>query len=244
MAKKKDQKVGSTGTRTELPPMPYTVGDKGQFIRKALIAVETITVEVVNLLHYNFAQGVVDVVRVAKDDMGLGPAAPKQFYVDGDAISGGPSGPVCKTHLEWLKIQALRIGATPDAIRLFKKVLKISAKEESEMAAKEKLAKKTSKKTTDAEAGAAPVGGGGKVAKKGKGNAEALAKARKAKAEAGPDTRKIKIVNKENPYRAESNRAASFDALKGAKTVEDYVAAGGKTKYLSRWVSEGRITLS
>ena len=96
----------------------------------------------------------------------------------------------------------------------------------------EKLAKK----------GAAPKAE--KAASKSKGNPDALKKAREARAEAGPDVRKITITNKENPYREGSNRAASFNALKGAKTVEDYKTAGGKTKYLSRWVDEGRITLS
>lgn len=245
MAKKKTKTESILKERTALPKMPYTVGDKGQFIRKALVAVDTITVKVVEMLHYSFAHSVVDVVRVAEQEIDYGPGAKRQYYVEGDHVMGGPSGNVCQTHLQWLKIQALNVGATPDAIRLFKKVMKITAKEESEMAAKEKLAKKTAKTKTDADAGAAPVGGGGKAAtaKKSKGNPEALKKAREARAEAGPDVRKIKILNKENPYRAESNRAASFDALKGAKTVEDYVAAGGKTKYLSRWASEGRISL-
>ncbi len=102
------------------------------------------------------------------------------------------------------------------------------------------MAKK--KLETKGEAPAAaktPAKGGGR-----KGNPEALAKARAAREDAGPDTRKIKILNKENPYREGSNRAASFDALKGAKTAQDYKDAGGKAKYLSRWAAEGIIELA
>lgn len=121
-------------------------------------------------------------------------------------------------------------GATPEAVLLIHNLAPFNAKELNIMA--EKLAKK----------GAAPKAD--KAATKSKGNPDALKKAREARAEAGPDVRKITITNKENPYREGSNRAASFNALKGAKTVEDYKTAGGKTKYLSRWVEEGRITLS
>lgn len=126
--------------------------------------------------------------------------------------------------------KALEGGATPEAILLIHNLAPFTDKELNIMA--EKLAKK----------GAAPKAD--KAASKSKGNPDALKKAREARAEAGPDVRKITITNKENPYREGSNRAASFNALKGAKTVEDYKTAGGKTKYLSRWVDEGRITLS
>lgn len=136
-------------------------------------------------------------------------------------------------------ILELDIDATPEAVRLLGPW---TPKEEAILA--DKLSKKADKvKTAAADA---PVGKGGKVAgeKKGKGNPEALAKARAARAESGPDVRKIKIVNKENPYRAESGRFNAFAALTGAKTVQEYVDAGGAKKYLSRWVEEGRITLS
>lgn len=126
--------------------------------------------------------------------------------------------------------KALEGGATPEAVLLIHSLAPFTDKELNIMA--EKLAKK----------GAAPKAE--KAATKSKGNPDALKKAREARAEAGPDVRKITITNKENPYREGSNRAASFNALKGAKTVEDYKTAGGKTKYLSRWVDEGRIALS
>lgn len=126
-----------------------------------------------------------------------------------------------------LKVNLLAHGGTPEAVRLMINLGQLDEKEQ-EMA-KAKLASK----------GAAPAA----APAKGKGNPDALKKAREAKAEAGPDTRKITILNKENPYRADSGRATSFDALKGAKTAEDYKSAGGKVKYLSRWVEEGRIKL-
>lgn len=129
-----------------------------------------------------------------------------------------------------IKSSLLEHGGSPEAVRLFLLVGELNEEELS--MAKAKLGTK----------GAAPAAA--KADKpKGKGNADALAAARAAKAEAGPDVRKITITNKENPYREGSGRAACFDALKGAKTVEDYKSAGGKVKYLSRWESEGRITL-
>ncbi len=57
------------------------------------------------------------------------------------------------------------------------------------------------------------------------------------------DNRKIKVLNKENPHREQSNRAAQFDLVLGSKTVEDYLAAGGKSKYLDRWVESGHISV-
>ena len=232
------------GKRTALPKLPFSMGNRGDFIKKAFVAVQIVPVPMVECLVYSIAYSRVETTRMAADEIDLDHQGRKQYYVDGDHAMGGPED-MGKNHLRWLRDSALRNnGATPDAIRLMKMVMKITKAEEADMAAKDKLAKKTTaKKNTTADAGGEPVGGGGKVATKSKGNPEALKKAREAKAAAGPDNRKIKIVNKENPYRAESNRASSFDALKGAKTVEDYVAAGGKTKYLSRWESEGRITL-
>lgn len=130
-----------------------------------------------------------------------------------------------------LRTALLAHGGTPEAVRIMISLGQLN--EEDIDMAKAKLATK----------GAAPAAEA-KTPAKGKGNTAALEKARAARAEAGPDVRKITILNKENPYRAESGRAASFDALKGAKTVEDYKTAGGKAKYLSRWVEEGRIKLA
>lgn len=149
-------------------------------------------------------------------------------------------------HLSALAALAKRDGATPEAIRLLDGVVPFTQKDVEDMAGK--LSKKT-EAAPKAAAEKAPKAAKGKAAETGaeapkkKGNPEALAKARAARAEAGPDVRKISIVNKTNPYREGSNRAASYDALKGAKTVDDYVTAGGKKKYISRWVEEGHITV-
>lgn len=146
---------------------------------------------------------------------------------------------VYEEHVVATRSLALRHGATPEAIRHLDGIQPFTAKEVEDMAGK--LSKKTEAPAKPAKAEKAPKAE--KAASGRKGNPEALAKARAARAEAGPDTRKITIVNKENPYREGSNRAASYDALKGAKTAEDYKAAGGKAKYLSRWADEGHIKL-
>lgn len=146
--------------------------------------------------------------------------------------------------LSEFRTKALEHGAAPEAIRLLGAISPWTAKEEATLAEKLK-SKAAATKSGTKEKAAKPVGGGGKAAetKPKRGNPEALAKAREARAASGPDVRKITILNKENPYRADTNRALAFDALKGAKTVEDYEKAGGRRKYLSRWVSEGRISL-
>lgn len=222
---------------TKLPRLPFSLGNRASFVNKGVVVVEKMGDTFVGL-QYSVAYGVVEDVWIDKCDMAYNAKEHKKYWIDGYHVLGGPE-QIVKTHLQWLKAQAIEGGATPEAIRLLGKVTHLTRKEEAEMAAKEKLRKKAEK----------PVGGGGKVAKeKGvrKGNPEALKKARETRAAnvGAPDVRKIKLINKENPYREGSGRAASFDALKGAKTVEEYKAAGGKAKYLSRWESEGRIALS
>lgn len=161
-------------------------------------------------------------------------------FIYGPPCCANP-GPVTQTWLANLRIAALEHGATPEAIRLIGLHMPWTKKEEAILAEKLKAKAGGTKKAAAADAGAKT--GTAKKTTGGKGNPEALKKAREAKAAAGPDTRKITILNKENPYREGSGRAASFDALKGAKTVEDYQKAGGKTKYLSRWEAEKRIKL-
>jgi hypothetical protein len=239
--------VTKRAERVTLPKVPFCLSDNGAFLRKSWVAVESVgRGALFNCLFYSFAYGNVDATLVdAKDIRLVWNKGRGQFSVDGDHVMGGPTR-LAETHLQWLKNQALKGGATPEAVRLLKAVTKVTKKEEEEMAKAEKLRKKTQKSGDETPT---PVGKGGKVAKakggKGKGNPEALKKAREARAaNAGaPDVRRIKILNKENPYREDSNRAASFNALKGAKTVEDYKSAGGKVKYLSRWAGEGRISL-
>jgi hypothetical protein len=57
------------------------------------------------------------------------------------------------------------------------------------------------------------------------------------------DGAKIKVLNKENPHRAESGRAEAFDAMLGCKTAGEYYATGKKPKYLGDWVKSEHITV-
>lgn len=55
------------------------------------------------------------------------------------------------------------------------------------------------------------------------------------------DTRKIKIVIRENPHREGTSRHAAFEAARTAKTVADYAATGNKPKYIAVWKKSGHI---
>lgn len=87
-----------------------------------------------------------------------------------------------------------------------------------------------------------------------KADKEAAKTAKKAerKAKAAPkadDTRKLTIADKKFTFGGEGTaRRACWDAaVKVAKakgTAADYIAAGGKAKYLPRWVSAGAIKLA
>lgn len=132
-----------------------------------------------------------------------------------------------KAHLEAFKLFALRDGATPEAIRLLDLHEPLTTEEVQIMA--NKKAEKDNPKPAKASAAKAP-----KTPKEPKA----------AKEPKAPDTRKITVQTKECPYREGSKRAASWAALKGAKTVADYVAAGGAIKYISRWEGEGHIKLT
>lgn len=57
------------------------------------------------------------------------------------------------------------------------------------------------------------------------------------------DTRRIKIVVKENPHREGTARHAAFEAVRSAKTIADYAATGSKPKYLDRWKKSGHIEI-
>lgn len=139
-------------------------------------------------------------------------------------------------HLQAFKRLALQEGATPEAIRLLDLYEPLNKKEVDTMAAK-KLEKQEAKKTPKA----APAAEG---KPKSKGNPEALKKAREAAADKGPDVRKVTMLTKENPYRAESKRAIAFDTMAKSKTVQDYKDAGGPAKYVNRWAEEGLLKLS
>jgi hypothetical protein len=145
---------------------------------------------------------------------------------------GGPTA-LAKTHLSWLKSQALRTGATPDAIRLLASALKLTKKEEDEMA------KAASKLKRGAAASAdKPVGKGGKVAAaKGgrKGNPEALEKARAASAARNAENHAKKIGikvsvkdTKAEDFKLRGGRLEKLLQVINAKpkTVGDAIAIG------------------
>jgi hypothetical protein len=165
------------------------------------------------------------------DEVSLQLAGGKRFFLSPDAANGDS----VQHYLEAYKRFALREGATPEAIRLLdlhlpltKKDVKTLTKEKAEKKAKAPKAEKKAKEPKAQKAS----------------DLDTKAKEPKAQKASDLDTKKIKVLEKENPYRAESNRAASWDALKGAKTVADYRAAGGAMKYITRWESEGKISLS
>lgn len=170
--------VKSSPPPAPLPKLPFSMCDRGAYINRPWVAVEKAGKEFLYAIYYSFSHGgvqcsVVGIHEIDTDRNGHGGV--KQFYVDGYHTSNGPNG-IAQTHLGWLKVQALRGGATPDAIRFMKSAIGLTKKEESEMAANNgKLSKKGGDTKTK------PVGGGGKVAsaKKG-GNPAALEKAREA----------------------------------------------------------------
>lgn len=169
MARKpKTLKPGQIPARpTKLPALPFSMGDRSAYIRKSWVAVEKLGKDFVGSLYYEFAYHRVACCAVSVSEIDVDHQGVKAFYVD---IVGNT-----QTHLQWLKIQALEGGATPEAIRLLRSAIGLTKKEEEAIVAANKLGKKGGNASTK------PVGGGGKVAgaKKG-GNPEALAKAREA----------------------------------------------------------------
>lgn len=176
--------------RTELPKLPFTMCDRGNYIRRPTVAVAKLGKDFLHCLTYTFAEGLVTVMAVHRQDIDFAHVGKKLLYVDGDHIMGGPSH-LAKTHLGWLKAQALRAGATQDAILLLKEAVGLTKNEEGQMAKAATKIKETKTK---------PVGKGGKVAAakggKGKGNPEALEKARAAAAARNEATRALKITVK------------------------------------------------
>jgi hypothetical protein len=207
------------------PKLPFRIANTGGYL----------------CLVYSFARECVEDYMVF--DAQIGPD--KQFNIV-TPESEGVMNDITPSHLQHMRAAALRLGASPEAVRMLHDLEPFKKKEIEDMASKlsKKADAKAEKPAKEPKAPKAekPAKAAKEAAPK-KGNAEALKKAREARAEAGPDVRKLKILEKDNPYREGSNRAASFDALKGAKTVQDYKDAGGKAKYLSRWAEEGRIQL-
>jgi hypothetical protein len=201
-----------------LPKFPFSVGDRASYIRKAAVALETVMVPIARVVTFSVARSMVEVADIPLTEIAPDPASKNQFYVDGYHVSGGPAS-MAKTHLSWLRSQALNGGATPDAIRLLSKATGAFTKKEEAIMA-EKLKTKASVAKPDKEglkagAKAAPAGG----AKKNKGNPAALAKARAAK---GPDNRKIKVLNKKPEARENSYRARMLKDLLASKTVQEF----------------------
>ena len=58
---------------------------------------------------------------------------------------------------------------------------------------------------------------------------------------AGPDTRKLTLVTKENPKREGSKAYATFELYKKAKTVQAFYDAGGKAADIAYDVKAGHI---
>lgn len=72
---------------------------------------------------------------------------------------------------------------------------------------------------------------------------KAAKRAERAAPKAGDD-RKITVLDKAFTFGAEgTERRQSWDKCAKAKTVADYLAAGGKAKYLPRWAGSGVIKL-
>jgi hypothetical protein len=158
--------------RKALPQLPFSLCDRGAYLNRPWVAVERMGREYLAAIYYSFSSSLVEVAAVGIHEIDTDWQGRKQFYVDGFHTGFGPTG-LAQTHLQWLKTQALRIGARPDAIGYLKSACKLT-KEECE--AMGKAATKT--KPAKAAKGAKPVGGGGKLGGGSKGNAAGLAKAR------------------------------------------------------------------
>lgn len=229
-------------TFNALPKLPFSVGDRAAYIRKATIAMELVQVPTFRVVTYNLAYDRVEVIDIPVSRISTDANTKDQFYVDGGHVMGGPPA-MAKTHLSWLRSRALESGATPEAIRLLSKATeKFSAKEEKNMAEKlkAKSAAKPDKAGLKSAAKSAPVAKG----PKGKGNADNLAKARAVRAAAqGPDNRRITVVKKDHGARAGTARAELLGKIYKAKTVQAAVDAGVKKSDVSWAAREGYISL-
>ena len=208
--------------KKQLPKLPFSVGDRAAFIRKATVALKLVNVPTYEVLTYSIAYNRVEVIHVPASGIATHHTTKGQYYVDGEHISGGTAAQA-KIHLAWLREQALRGGATPDAIRLLGAIKPFSKKEVADMAEKlkSKSAAKADKDGLKSAAKKAPVAkksGGGK-----RGNPEALAKARAARS-SGPDTRKITTLKKAKDIGARegSYRHTMLTDLLSSKTVQEF----------------------
>lgn len=206
------------------PALPFLCNDQGNYINRDYVIVERVFCGYQGVCYF-FHEPDIPVLVCTVLDSTVG----RKHHIKHATLSE------VKTALGPIRSAALVRGATPEAVRLIHGILPFSNEELQIMS--NKLKSKGEGKATASKAAKAdkPV-----KAEKAKSNPDALEKAR----DAGPDVRKITVLKKENPYREGTKRANSFDALKGAKTVEEYKAAGGAVKYISRWESEGIIKVA
>lgn len=104
-----------------------------------------------------------------------------------------------------------------------------------------KFAKKTA--TPEAEVQKEPVKGKTTVKVKMPDKPAKPAKPAKAEKTDKTDTRKITLVTKENPKREGSKAHGVFELYKKAKTVQDFLAAGGKIADIKYDEKAGHIKL-
>lgn len=214
-------KVADFNKPSHWPEPPFLINDSTQYIRSPLVVLERVFQGYVAVC-WSFPSDGIKVLTHTVMDALIG----KRYTLS-------PLGDVNK-EIAALRDQAVESGASPEAVWLLSDYVTFDKKELSTMA--DKLSKKAAPKPASKPAKA--------EAPKKKGNPEALKKAREAKAAAGPDTRKVTVVKDKVPtYRDGSGRADAWALMAKAKTVQDYLDAGGKGKYVSRWEAEGAITL-
>lgn len=80
-------------------------------------------------------------------------------------------------------------------------------------------------------------------AKKSKGKKAAPAKKQGSGRSSPRADKKIKVIDKKAPVKAGSKRAAMYAAAKSARTVEDYLSAGGTSKFLDVMIEKGWVKL-
>ncbi len=222
------------------PPLPFVMHDASSYTGTRILVLER-SVKAWRGISYSVAAGhVID--RIMPDVECSNEYGRKKYYPVPFGAQDERTPQVCKEMMVALRGLAMAHGAEPEAIRLLHDYVESVNEKEVEAMTEKLTKKKAAPKKAAAEKKPAAEAKAPKA--KGKGNAEALKKAREARAETGPDVRKITVVTKENPFREGSGRADCFNLLKPSKTVQDYKDAGGKVKYINRWEAEGHIKLS
>lgn len=217
--------------KENLPKLPFSVGNRAAYINTAAVAIELVQVPTLRTVVYSVPRNRVEVSEVPVSRVSTDHNTKDQYYVDGGHVMGGPSA-MAKTHLSWLRSRALESGATPEAVRLLARATgSFKKSEEKEMAEKlkAKAPKAANKDELKAAAKSTPVGKGAKPApgtapaRKGN-NADNLAKARAARAQKGPDNRKVTglVKAKDLAARPGSYRHTMLTNLLNSKTVQEF----------------------